>query len=148
MIRSEYARRLLTVGGVIAVLVLGFASIRAASAWTAASAPLTVAPVTIGTLQSQLSDEHRRSAALLQELGALEAQSTDLAAALQAAHARIESDASHAMDLAAQLKVARQRLAKLETTIAAASRPSQASVTSSTIARVRVDDDPLGGGDD
>ena len=38
-------RRLVTVVGVVAVLALGFGSIRAASAWTAASAPLTVAPV-------------------------------------------------------------------------------------------------------
>ena len=36
-------RRLVTVIGVIAALVVGYGSIRAAAAWTAASAPLTVA---------------------------------------------------------------------------------------------------------
>ena len=44
-ITSMRLRRLITTVGVIAALVLGFGSIKAAAAWTAASAPLTVAPV-------------------------------------------------------------------------------------------------------
>jgi DNA repair exonuclease SbcCD ATPase subunit len=159
MIRSPYPRRLLTLVGVVAALGLGFASIQVASAWTAASAPLTVAPDSVSTLQSRLSDEQSRSAALQGQLDALESQSTDLASALRAAHARIDGDASHAADLAAQLKTARQRLAKLEAAIAAANRASLARAASATIVGVTTapapppsrgepGDDHWGGGDD
>jgi chromosome segregation ATPase len=123
------------VASVIAALVLGFGSIRAAAAWTAASAPLTVAPVSVSTLQSRLMDERNRSAALEQQLRALESQSTELASALEAANARIEADASRAKDLAAQLKTARQRLAKLAATIASAERAARARVASATVVR-------------
>lgn len=135
MIRSLYVRRLLTVAGVIAALILGFGSIRAAAMWTAASAPLTIAPVSVSTLQSRLTDEQTRSAALQQQLDALESQSTDLVSALQAADARIDADASRAKDLSAQLKTAKQRLAKLEATITAANKASQARVASATTVR-------------
>lgn len=157
MIRSLYVRRLLTVAAVIAALILGFGSIRAAAMWTAASAPLTVAPVSVSTLQSRLTDEQTRSAALQQQLDALESQSTDLASALQAAHARIDADASHAKDLATQLKTAKQRLAKLEATITLASQAPRARVPSATIVRTTTTsrltsggepgDDHLGGDD-
>jgi hypothetical protein len=146
MIRSLYLRRLLTVVGVIAAMVLGLGSIRAAAAWTAASAPLAVAPVSVSTLQSQLADEQNRSTALQQQLDALESQSTDLAAALQAAHARIDGDASHAKDLATQLKAAKQRLAKLQASIASANRASQARAASVTVVQTAVTSAPTGGG--
>jgi DNA repair exonuclease SbcCD ATPase subunit len=158
MIRSLYLRRLLTVAGVIAALVLGFGSIRAAAAWTAASAPLTVAPVSVSTLQSRLTDEQTRSAVLQQQLRALESQSTDLASALQAANVRIEADASRAKDLAAQLKTAKLRLAKLAATIASANQASRARIASATIVRTTTapvqtsggepGDDHAGGDDD
>lgn len=157
MIRSLYVRRLLTVAAVIAALVLGFGSIRAAAAWTAASAPLTVAPVSVSTLQARLTDEQSRSAVLQQQLQALESQSTDLASALEAANARIDADASHAKDLAAQLKTAKQRLAKLAATIASASQASRTRSASARIVRTtttpvqtngREPDDHPGGGDD
>ena len=63
-ITSLPLRRLLTTIGVIAALLLGFGSIRAAAAWTAASAPLTVAPVSVSALQDQLATEQARSDAL------------------------------------------------------------------------------------
>jgi chromosome segregation ATPase len=109
--------------------VLGFGSIRAAASWTAASAPLTVAPDSVSTLQSRLADEQDRSTALQGQLDALESQSTELALALHAAQARIDSDASHAADLATQLEAARQRLAKLEATIKAAAQASSSRAT-------------------
>jgi hypothetical protein len=147
MIRSPYLRRLLTVVGVIAALVLGFGSIRAASMWTAASAPLTIAPVPVSTLQTQLADEQGRSAALQQQLDALDSQSTDLASALQAAHARIDADASHANDLATQLKTAKQRLAKLEAAITTANQASQARAASATIVRTTTTSGQTSGGE-
>jgi cytoskeletal protein RodZ len=107
--RSLYARRLITLVGVVAALTIGFGSIQAAALWTAASAPLTVAPVSVATLQSQLADERNRSTAVVQQLAALESQSTDLAAALQAAHAQIDTETTHAANLAAQLKAGQAR---------------------------------------
>ena len=61
-ITSMRLRRLITAVGVIAALVLGFGSIKAAAAWTAASAPLTVAPVPVAAIQDRLADEQARSA--------------------------------------------------------------------------------------
>ena len=159
MTRSQSARRLATVVGVVAALVLGFGSIRAAAAWTAASAPLSVTPESVAGLQSQLAGERDRSAALRQQLDGLESQSTDLARALEAARAQIGADAGHATDLAAQLKTARQRLAKLQATIAAANRASQARATTTTVVQAvatpaptavggEAGGDGWGGGDD
>ena len=147
MTRSQSARRLATVVGVIAALVLGFGSIRAAAAWTAAGAPLSVTPESVTTLQSQLADEQNRSAVLQQQLDALESQSTDLASALEAARARIGVDAGHAKDLAAQLKTAKQRLAKLQATIAAANRASQGQAATTTVVRVAATPAPTSGGE-
>jgi DNA repair exonuclease SbcCD ATPase subunit len=159
MTRSQSARRLATVVGVIAALVLGFGSIRAAAAWTAAAAPLSVSPESVAALQSELAGERDRSAALQQQLAALESQSASLADALDAARTQIGTDAGHAKDLAAQLKTARQRLAKLQATIAAANRASQTRVATTTVVQIAAPptqaatggeggDDGWGGGDD
>ena len=136
-------RRLATAVGVIAVMALGFGSIQAASAWTAASAPLTVAPVSVATLQANLADEHARSLALTQQLHELDARSQDLEMALTQANERIATDTTHATDLEKQLAAAAKKLDKLETSIAkakkalaaqvaAAARASQPSLTSSS----------------
>ena len=158
MTRSQSARRLATVVGVIAALVLGFGSIRAAAAWTAASAPLSVTPDSVSALQSQLASERDRSSALQQQLDALASQSTDLATALEAARAQIGADTGHAQDLAAQLKAAKQRLARLQATIAAANRAAQIRQTTTVVQAIATPaptggagvagDDGWGGGDD
>lgn len=147
MTRSQSIRRFATVVGVVAALVLGFGSIRAAAAWTAAAAPLSVTPESVAALQSQLAGERDRSAALQQQLDALEAQSTDVAGALDAARSQITSDAGHARDLATQLKTARQRLAKLQATIAAANAASQAQAATTTAVRVAATSAPPTGGE-
>jgi peptidoglycan hydrolase CwlO-like protein len=147
MIRSLHLRRLLTVVGVVAALLVGYGSIRAAAAWTAASAPLAGAPVPVSTLESRLADEQNRSDALQQQLDALEAQSADLASALQAAQARIDGDASHAKDLVAQLKTAKDRLARLQASIALANRAAQARAASVTVVRTAPTSLPTGGGE-
>ena len=121
-------RRLATAVGVVAVLALGYGSIRAASAWTAASAPLTVAPVSVRTLQANLADEQARSEALTQQLQALDARSQDLETALSQAQERIDSDATHAGDLEQQLAEAKAKLAKMEASIAKAKKALAAQV--------------------
>jgi chromosome segregation ATPase len=121
MIRSSLlVRRFVTVVGVVAVLALGVGSIRAAAAWTAASAPLTVAPVSVESLEASLADERARSAALVAQLSALDDRSRVLASALESANARIEGDASHADDLSKELAAATRKLEKLEAAISKA----------------------------
>ena len=117
---SLQLRRLITVVGVIAALLLGYGSIRAAAAWTAASAPMSVAPVSISTLQDRLSTEQARSADLEARLQDLTTQSTQMSAALEAAQARIMADLDNATALTKDLKDAKKKLAKLEATIAKA----------------------------
>jgi chromosome segregation ATPase len=118
-ITSMRLRRLITTVGVIAALLLGFGTIKAAAAWTAASAPLTIAPTSISTLQSQLETEQARSADLQDQLRSLASQSTDLTVALEAAQVRIAADADQASQLAKDLKTAKKKLAKLQATIRA-----------------------------
>ena len=115
-------RRTTTVVGVIAVMALGFGSIRAASAWTTASAPLKVSPASVATLQANLTTEKERSESLTKQLQALDARSRDLEAALSAARERIDADAGHAGDLEDQLAAAAKKLSKLEAAIAKAKR--------------------------
>jgi peptidoglycan hydrolase CwlO-like protein len=118
-------RRFVTIVGVIAVLVLGYGSIRAAAAWTAASAPLAVAPVPVATIQDRLAVEQARSDDLRLQLETLSAQSTEMTAGLEAAQAQIASDTDHATALAKELKDAKKKLAKLEASIAKAKRAPQ-----------------------
>ena len=99
-------RRLATAAGVVAVMALGFGSIQAASAWTAASAPLTVAPVSVQEVQADLADERARSQALTEQLHELDARSQDLETALTEANDRIATDTTHATDLEKQLAAA------------------------------------------
>jgi chromosome segregation ATPase len=117
---SQLFRRALTIVGVVAALAVGYGSIRAATAWTEASAPLTITPITVSALQAKLADEGARAAALQSRLVALDARSRELAAALESAQTRIEKDADHAGDLAKELKAAKKKLARLERSIAAA----------------------------
>jgi septal ring factor EnvC (AmiA/AmiB activator) len=119
-VRALPVRRFVTVLGVVAALVLGYASIQAAAAWTAASAPLTVAPVSVASLQDRLALEQARSGDLTAQLDSLSTQSAEMTAALEAAQAQIATDADHAKTLSKDLKAAKKKLAKLEASIAKA----------------------------
>lgn len=145
-ITSMRLRRLITTVGVVGALLLGFGTIKAAAAWTAASAPLTIAPTSISSLQSQLETEQARSAALQEQLLSLASQSTDLTVALEAAQVRIVADADQASQLAKDLKTAKKKLAKLQATIratqaAAAKQAKTVRVTAAPTQRPGGDDD-------
>ena len=115
--RSTFIRRFLTVLAVVGSLLLGFSSIRASAAWTAAAAPLSVPPVSVDALQARVADESARSADLLDRLTALTAHADELTAALTAAQTRIAQDAGHAATVAKELAAAKKRLAALERSI-------------------------------
>lgn len=121
-------RRLATIIGVVAVMALGYGSIKAASAWTAASAPLTVAPVSVSVLKSSLADEQARSQALAAQLQDLDAGSRDLETALAQAKDRVATDSGQAGKLEDQLDAASKKLAKLEAAIAKAKKALAAQV--------------------
>lgn len=140
---SQLLRRVLTIVGVVAALAVGYGSIRAAAAWTEASAPLTVAPVSVSALQAKLADEGARAVALQAQLVALDVRSRELATALESAQTRIDEDTDHAKDLAKQLKAAKKKLARLERSIAAARAAAARSNAAprQTTTRARSDDD-------
>jgi hypothetical protein len=100
-------RRPLVVLGVLLSLFLGAASIRAAAAWTAASAPLADRPPSVESLQAELATEQARSRALQTHLDQLNSDSVDLMAALATASDRIAVDASHAKELQDSLAAAK-----------------------------------------
>lgn len=118
--RTLLIRRLVTAAGVTAIVALGFGSIQAAAAWTAASAPLTVSPVTAASLEDDLTFERARSAALVTQLQDLDERSADLEAALAEAQAQIDADTGHASALEDQLAAATTKLTKLDKAIASA----------------------------
>ena len=107
-------RRIAIVAAVVLTLALAGLAVRAAAAWTAASAPLDLPPVSAKTLAQQLSDEQARSASLEAQLSALLNQSTDLTDALQMARDRATLDAKTAKDLQAQLAAAKKKLAAMQ----------------------------------
>ncbi len=113
-------RRVVVIAAIFGSLVLGVATVRAAALWTAAGAPLAVAPVSVQELTTRLADEQARSADLRRRLDELTAAGADLATALDAARARITTDAATAADLTSRLAQAKTRLRTLERSIARA----------------------------
>lgn len=156
-VTSMPIRRTLTVIVAVAALLLGFAAIRAASAYTAEAAPLVASPASAKSIEVKLAEEQVRSADLQARLSAITGQTEDMSAALIAAHDRIVSDAQHADGLSKDLAAATKKLKALETSIkqaaaAAAARTitvvktSTSSGTAST--STHSGDDGAGGGDD
>lgn len=119
-------RRAAVVAGVIASLLLGAGAIRAAAEYTAAAAPLSVAPESMDSLVARLATEQARSAALQAQLDAVRTSTADLGVALDAARGTIETDTKVAAELQLRLTAARTRLAKLERSLAAAARAAAA----------------------
>ena len=138
MTTALLARRLTVLVGIAIVLVLVVGAIRLAAVWTAAAAPLTVAPASATQLTAGVMDEQARGEALTRQLAELEARSQDLAVALGQARDRIAADAAHATELKDKLATAKSRLATLEKELArarqAVSRPSAPRATT-TVAR-------------
>ena len=141
-------RRLSVFLGVIAVLALGVGSIRAAAAWTAAEAPLLVAPTSVETIQGDLEAEHARAVALTQQMRELDARSAELEAALAQANDRIANDASHADELEGRLADAKAKLHKLEKAVAKAKRQLAAQLTTARSAATTVSRTSSAGDDD
>ena len=83
-----------------------------------------------------------RSEAMRAQLDSLASQSTEMTTALEAAQARIAADTAHAKALADELKAAKQKLAKLEASIAAAKAAAARSVATTTGGDARDGADP------
>ena len=126
--RSLRLRRLATVVGVILVMAVGVTSIQAAATWTAASAPLTVAPVSMETLKARLADEEARSAALQAQLDELDQHSRGLVDALAQAQTRVTANSGDAETIRAQMAASTKRLARLDAAIATAEKTLAATI--------------------
>jgi septal ring factor EnvC (AmiA/AmiB activator) len=119
-------RRTLVTVGIAASLLAAGLTIRAASMWAAASAPLTLAPVSVSSVQGALQQERARSATLEAQLAALESSASQLRSALDAAQSQAGVDQATADDLRASLTAAQKKLPKLETSLKAAAARSSA----------------------
>jgi peptidoglycan hydrolase CwlO-like protein len=119
-------RRGFVTAGVAGSLVLGAVTVRAAAEWTAASAPLTVAPESVDSLRARLAAEHDRTLALQAQLGQLRTDAQGLATALDAASTRITDDTTLATSLEQRLAAAQTRLKALERSIAQADAAARA----------------------
>lgn len=130
-------RRVAVVAGVAASLVVGVATIRAASAWTAASAPLDAMPVSAASLQSRVETEQARSASLEAQLKALTDRAVQLTSALETARAQASADGRHAADLQARLDASQARLLQLDQQVAQAQAALQAQIAAARAAARR-----------
>lgn len=133
-VTSMPIRRATTVVVAIATLLLGFAAIRAASAWTAEAAPLVASPASARSIELKLADEQTRSADLEQRLAAISGQTDEMAGALQGARDQIAADAQHADQLTKDLAAAKAKLKTLQASIkqAAAAQTRTVTVASSS----------------
>ena len=154
-IASLRLRRTLTLILAVSALLVGFAAVRAASAWTAEAAPLVVSPTAASQIEARLSAEQSRSADLEQQIASMTAQADEMTTALQVAQDRIATDGDHADQLAKDLAAAKARLKKLEASIKAAAAQRTTTVvkttsssSSSSSSSHHGDDDHEGGGDD
>jgi hypothetical protein len=91
-VTSNRLRRSLTLVLAVAALLLGFAAIRAASAWTAEAAPLVVSPTAAADIEAKLVAEQARTLELedqlAADLAAARARLKKLEAAIKAASAQ------------------------------------------------------------
>jgi septal ring factor EnvC (AmiA/AmiB activator) len=138
-------RRLFVVLAVTGSLLVAGFTVRAASLWAASQAPLTVAPVSVSSVQQALEAERGRSAALETQLKTLESSTSDLTAALAAAQAQVGADEQTATELRASLAAAQARLVKLEASLKAAAARA---TTRSTTSTGTTSGTTSGGGDD
>ena len=129
-VTSNRLRRSLTLVLAVAALLLGFAAIRAASAWTAEAAPLVVSPTAAKDIEAKLAAEQARTLELEAQIATMSGQADELTGALRAAQERIVTDGGHADQLAADLAAAKERLKKLEAAIKAASAQRTVTVVS------------------
>jgi peptidoglycan hydrolase CwlO-like protein len=118
-------RRLLVIVAVAGSLLLGAATIQAAGTWTASQAPLAAPPVTVESLQGQLTAEEARGADLEARLKAVTAQASDLQAALDAANAQVATDAKTAGALQKRIAAAKTKLTDLNRKILETTRRAQ-----------------------
>lgn len=121
-------RRVVVTVGIAAALVGAGLTIQVASLWAAADAPLSVAPVSMTSVQQALDQERARSAALESELATLTSSTVDLRTALDAAQAQVGADGATADQLRASLTAAQKKLVKLQ----AALRAAQSGATAGT----------------
>jgi chromosome segregation ATPase len=133
-VTSMPIRRTLTVMVAVTALLLGFAAIRAASAWTADAAPLVASPASATSIEAALADEQARSADLQARLSAITGQTEEMSVALKAAQDRIVADALHAETLSEDLTAATKKLKALEKSIRQA---AAAAVRAQTVTVVR-----------
>ncbi|MEO8463176.1 MAG: hypothetical protein ABI555_08185 [Chloroflexota bacterium] len=127
-----FARRSLVVIGVIASLAVGASAIQAAGEWTAAAAPLQIAPASITSIQAALAGEQERSAALEEQLATLQTATSELGAALTAAQGQVETDATSAAALRADLEAAQAKLKTVEAALAKAAKAAKAATAASS----------------
>ena len=146
--RTTFRRLLVTLGVAASLLVAGF-TVRAASMWAASEAPLTVAPVSVESVEMALAQEKSRSAILEDQIAALQSSAADLTGALDAAGNQLATDQATADELRASLAAAQDKLAKLEAALAAqAKAAARARTTTTTTSSGSGERDDDGGFDD
>ena len=148
MTANAHLRRLLVALGIMGSLVAAGLTIRAASLWTAADAPLSIAPVSVTSVQNALDQERARTASLEAQLATLGSSSGDLNAALEAARQQVVTDRTTADELRTSLAAAQQKLATLEAALGAAARQRTSATGTGTRASGAGGGDDGGGHDD
>jgi hypothetical protein len=104
-------RRGLVLTGVALSLAVGLASIRVAAALTADAAPPPAPPVSMASLQAQLTAEQAGSVALQQQLDEVDSLTAQLSDAIGVTSSDVSTDGLNARQLRARLVAAQKKLA-------------------------------------
>jgi septal ring factor EnvC (AmiA/AmiB activator) len=114
------ARRAIVLGATLAVLALAVGTIKVATDWRAAAAPLDVAPVGMDTINARLAAETDRAGVLSDQIDSVATQVATLGAALTQATDHVSGDTQTAETLRQELADAKAKLSTLQTQLTAA----------------------------
>ena len=123
---ARLARRGLVLAGTLAVIGVAAGTVQVASEWRAAEAPLDTAPVSMSTIEADYAIEEERAADIAAQMDGVAGQVSSLQAALIAAGGSVDTDAQAAVDLQAQLDVAKTKLTVMQKQLKAAQRRLEA----------------------
>lgn len=117
---NRLVRRALVLGATLAVIGVGVGTVKVATDWRAASAPLDTAPAGMSTINAQLVSETDRAGALTEQVTTVAGQIEDLRGAVAQAGDHVTGDTRSAEKLKADLEAAKQKLSTLQGQLKAA----------------------------
>jgi len=117
---TRVARRVLVLGGAVAVIAVAAFTVQLAAQWRTDSAPLDTVPVSMSSINAELQNEVGRSADLSGQVDEVASRITELRSAIGTADATVTQSAQSAETLKSQLSEAQTKLTTVQAQLLAA----------------------------